>query len=309
MAEEKSTRDGFGAGLLEAGRDKRVVALTTDLCESTRVNLFSEAYPERFFDMGVAEQNAICVAAGFAASGKIPFVSGFAVFIAGRGYDQIRLHAGISGLNIKLVGAHGGLLTGRQGASHQMLEDIGMMRAIPGMTVVSPADYEEARQATIAAAKHNGPVYLRLGREKIPVIHGQHYRFQLGKGNVMRQGKDVTIIATGPMVNEALEAHKLLSKLGIYARVINIHTIKPLDKALIIQAAKETKGILTAEDHNIMGGLGSAVAEVLSEQCPTRLVRIGVNDRFGNSGKPFELYEEYGLTAKHIADAALRLSK
>jgi transketolase len=206
-----------------------------------------------------------------------------------------------------LVGAHGGLLTGRQGASHQALEDIGMMRAIPGMTVVSPADYEEAWQATLAIAKHKGPVYLRLGREKIPSIYGNKYRFQLGKGVVMRQGKDVAIIATGPMVNVALEAHKLLSKQGIYARVINIHTIKPLDKGLIIRAAKETKGIITAEDHSIIGGLGSAVAEVLSEQCPTKLIRIGVKDRFGNSGKPFELYEKYGLSAQRIADHAKKI--
>lgn len=309
MPEKKSTRDGFGDGLLEAGKNKRVVALCTDLTESTRIKPFKNAYPERFFSAGVAEQNAVCMAAGLASCGKIPFVAGYAVFIVGRAYDQIRLHAGISRLNIKIVGAHGGLMTGLQGATHQALEDIGQMRAIPGMKVISPADYIEAREATKAIARLDGPAYLRLGREKLPLIYPEGYQFRLGKGVMLREGKDLTIIATGPMVHEAIKAHSMLKLLDISARVINIHTIKPLDKELILKAAEETRAIITAEDHSINCGLGSAVAEYLSETRPTRMWRIGMVDRFGESGRPEELYKRYGMTASDIVKAAQKLMK
>jgi transketolase len=303
----RSTRDGFGDAVVEAGKNKEVVVLTADLAESTRVLKFKDAYPERFFDVGVAEQNMITVAAGLASSGKIPFACGFAVFVAGRSYDQVRLHAGVSHLNMKIVGSHAGLLTGEDGATHQGLEDIGQMRAIPGMTVISPADYFEAKKATLYAARMKGPVYLRLGRDKLPIIYTDRYNFRLGKGMVVRPGKDITIIATGPMVHEAIKAHELLKFHHVVARVINIHTIKPIDRDIIIKAAKETKAVITAEDHSIYCGLGSAVAEVLGESCPTRMMRIGVHDRFGESGKPSELYRRYGLTAEHIVKAALKM--
>lgn len=303
----KSTREGFGEGIVEAGKDKKVVALVPDLMESLRLEAFSKAYPERFFDLGVAEQNLITVAAGLASSGKTPFACGFAIFLAGRAYDQIRLHAGLSHLNIKIIGSHAGLLTGEDGATHQALEDIGQMRAIPGMTVISPADYIEAKAATKAIAKLKGPVYLRLGRDKLPIINQDSYRFKLGRGVVLRKGKDITIIATGPMVNEALKAHDNLKTKNISARVINIHTIKPLDRKLILKAAKETKAIITAEDHMISCGLGSAVAEVLSESCPTLIKRIGLDERFGESGRSAELYKRFGMAAEDIARAAQRI--
>lgn len=311
-AEEKlprSTREGFGDGLLEAGKDRNVVVLVADLLESTRTQAFSMAYPERCFDVGVAEQNLITIAAGLASSGKTPFACGFAVFLAGRSYDQIRLHAGISHLNIKIIGSHAGLLTGEDGATHQALEDMGQMRAIPGMTVISPADYIEAKAATKEIAKLKGPVYLRLGRDKLPIINPESYRFKLGMGAVLRKGKDITLIATGPMVHEALKAHDLLKAKKISARVINIHTIKPLDKKLILKAAKETKAIITIEDHSICTGLGSVVAEFLSESFPTKIIRLGMAEKFGESGKPAELYKRFGMTAEDIAKAAQKLLK
>ncbi|MBU1946295.1 MAG: transketolase family protein, partial [Nanoarchaeota archaeon] len=251
----------------------------------------------------------VATAAGLAASGKIPFASSFAVFITGRAYDQIRLNAGISHLNMKLAGSHAGLLTGEDGASHQSLEDISLMRGIPGMVVIQPCDFVEAKKATIEIAKYKGPVYLRLSRGNVPVINDENYKFEIGKGIMLKQGKDIAIIATGALVNEALIASDMLKEKGIGARVINIHTIKPIDKEIIIKAAKETGCVITAEDHSIYGGLGSAVAEILAENCPTKMHRIGVNDKFGESGEPSELYKKYGLTAEDIVKAAEKLLK
>ena len=307
MTEQKATRDGFGEAIAEIGKNKNIVVLDADLAESTRSIKFKEKYPERFFDFGVAEQNMVATAAGLAASGKIPFACSFAVFITGRAYDQIRLNAGISHLNIKLVGSHGGLLTGEDGASHQSLEDISLMRGIPGMVVVQPADFTEAKKATIEIAKYKGPVYLRLARGKVPLINDENYQFKIGKGVVLREGKDIAIIATGALVNESLKAYDELKKQKISARIINVHTIKPIDKNLILKAAKETKAIITAEDHSINGGLGSAVAEVLGENYPAKMERIGVKDVFGESGKPAELYKKYGLTSDNIAGVAKKL--
>lgn len=309
MSELKATRDGYGEGLVEAGKNKNVVALDADLAESTRSIKFAEKYPERFFEMGISEQDMIGTAAGLAASGKIPFASSFACFITSRCFGQIRLMAAISNLNIRIVGSHAGLLTGEDGASHQALEDISVMRTLPNMTVIQPADAVEAKKATLALVKHKGPAYLRLGRGKVPIIHDENYKFEIGKGDLLRNGKDVTIIATGALVNEALKAADELERQKINARVINMHTIKPIDKAIIIKAAKETKYIVTAEDHNIIGGLGSAVSEVLSENIPTPLERVGVKDKFGESGKPEELYKKYGLTKENIVKVAKNLIK
>lgn len=305
--ELKATRDGYGEALVELGKDKKIIALDADLAESTRSIKFKEKYPERFFDVGIAEQNLVATAAGLAASGKIPFASSFAIFITGRAYGQVRLNAGISHLNIKLVGSHAGILTGEDGASHQSLEDISLMRAIPGMTIIQPCDFIEAKKATIAIAKYKGPVYLRLGRGKLPIINKKKYQFEIGKGVTLKDGKDITIIATGSLVHTALEAAKELEKQKISARIINIHTIKPIDKNLILKAAKETNLIITAEDHNIIGGLGSAVAETLSEAHPIKMKRIGINDIFGESGAPDELYEKYGLTKDNIIKTAKKL--
>ncbi len=309
MSEQKATRDGFGEAIAEIGKNKDIVVLDADLAESTRSIKFREKYPERFFDFGVAEQNMVATAGGLAASGKIPFACSFAVFITGRAYGQIRLNAGISHLNIKLVGSHAGVLTGEDGASHQSLEDISLMREIPGMVVIQPADFIEAKKATIEIAKYKGPVYLRLTRGKVPIINDEKYEFKIGKGVQLREGKDITVIATGALVNEALGACDELKKQRISARIINIHTIKPIDEGLILKAAKETKAIITVEDHSINGGLGSAVAEVLAENYPVKMERIGVKDEFGESGKPDELYEKYGLTAANIVKVAKKLLK
>ena len=313
MAEMIATRDGYGKALVEIGKDKRIVALDADLAESTRSLWFKEKYPERFFEIGIAEQNLIATAAGLAASGKIPFASSFAIFITGRAYDQIRLMAGISHLPIRIVGSHAGLLTGEDGASHQALEDLSLMRGIPGMTVIQPCDAIETEKAVKALVKLKGPAYLRLSRGKVPVINKKNYDFKIGKGVALKQGKDAAIIASGALVHIALEAANELKKQKIDARVINIHTIKPIDRDLIIKAAKETKAIVTAEDHSIYGGLGTAVEEVLSENLPTPVEKVGVNDRFGESGKPEELYKKYGFTAeniiKHVKIAIRRKAK
>ncbi|MBW2983719.1 transketolase family protein [Candidatus Woesearchaeota archaeon] len=307
--ELKATRDGYGKGLLEAGKDKRVVALDADLSESTRSSKFAEKYPARFFEIGISEQDMIGTAAGLAASGKIPFASSFACFITNRPLGQIRLMAAISNLNVRVVGSHSGLLTGEDGASHQALEDISVMRTLPNMAVIQPADAVEAEKAVHALVKHNGPAYLRLGRGKVPIIHDNNYKFKIGKGELLRNGKDVTIIATGALVHEALKAADELEKQKINARVINMHTIKPIDKNIIIKAAKETGCIVTAEDHNIIGGLGSAVSEVLVENIPIPLERMGVKDKFGESGKPGELYRKFGLTKENIIKVAKNLIK
>lgn len=296
-----ATRDGYGSALVEIGKDQRIVALDADLSESTRSIKFKEKYPERFFNVGIAEQDLIGTAAGLAASGKIPFASSFAVFITGRAYDQIRLMAGISHLPIRIVGSHAGLLTGEDGASHQSLEDVSLMRGIPGMTVIQPCDSVETEKAVKALVSLKGPAYLRLGRGKVPILNSQNYNFKIGKGTTLKDGKDIAIIASGALVHIAIEAAESLKKENISARVINIHTIKPIDKELVIKAAKETGAIVTAEDHSIYGGLGTAVEEVLSESIPTIVGKVAVKDCFGESGKPEELYKKHGFTADNIA--------
>lgn len=306
--EKKATRDGFGDALSEIGKNEKIVVLDADLSESTRSIKFREKYPQRFFDMGIAEQDMVGTAAGLAASGKIPFACSFAIFITGNAYQQIRLHAGISQLNIKLVGSHAGLLTGEDGASHQSLEDISMMRAIPGMTVIQPSDYVEARAATKAIAELEGPCYLRLGRGKVPILHNSEYKFQIGKADILRKGKDISIFATGALIAEAVNAAEILKQKGIGAEVVNIHTIKPIDKKAIIDSVKKTGKVITCEDHNIIGGLGTAIEEVLSESYPCFVTKIGVNDVFGESGKPEELYKLYGLTAENIVKTAMKIA-
>ena len=306
---EKATRDGYGEGLVEIGKDKRVVVLDADLSESTRSVLFKEKYPERFFDIGISEADMIGTAAGLATCGKISFASTFAVFATGRAYDQVRVSVAYNKLNVRVVGSHAGLLTGEDGASHQALEDIALMRALPNMTVIQPADYVEAVKAVHALLEYRGPAYLRLTRGKVPIIFDDKYKFKIGKGVVLRQGKDAAVFATGVMVHKALEAAEILDKKRIRIAVVNIHTIKPIDKELIIRLAKETKAVVTAEDHNIIGGLGSAVAEVLAENKLTNLERLGVKDKFGESGNPEDLFKKYGLTAADIEKAVIKVTR
>ncbi|HZX44322.1 MAG TPA: transketolase family protein [Candidatus Nanoarchaeia archaeon] len=302
----EATRDGFAKGIVKAGENKDVVVLDADLAESTRSIKFKEKFPDRFFDMGIAEMDMVGTAAGLAASGKIPFACSFAVFSTGRAYEAMRL-AAISKLNVKIVGSHAGLATGEDGATHQSIDDISLTRTLPGMTVIQPVDSLQAEKATIALAEHQGIAYLRTGRAKLPILTKESDKFQIGKGEILAEGKDLAIIATGSMVSIALEAAQELSRLKLSAKVINIHTIKPLDAALILKAAKETGRIITAEDHSIIGGLGSAVSEVLSENYPVKLKRIGLNDTFGESGKPESLYQKYGLTKENLIKAAKAL--
>ncbi|SCY48774.1 transketolase family protein [Alkaliphilus peptidifermentans] len=299
-----ATRDAYGDALIELGKENpNVVVLDADLSKSTKTHGFSKEFPDRFFNVGIAEQNLIGMAAGLATAGKIPFASTFAMFATGRAFEIIRNSVAYPKLNVKICATHSGLTVGEDGASHQSLEDIACMRAIPNMTVIVPADGIEAKKAIFAVAEKNGPVYVRLGRPNVPVINDEDYQFEIGKGVTLKDGNDITIIATGIMVSKALEASEALAQEGINARVINIHTIKPIDEELIIKAAKETGKIVTVEEHNIIGGLGSAVAEVISENCPVPLKRIGTADTFGESGKPDELLEKYGLTAEAIAKA------
>ncbi len=306
--EKMATRDAYGKALVDLGKiNKDVVVLDADLSGSTKTAGFAKEFPERFFNMGIAEQNLMGTAAGFAASGKIPFASTFAIFACGRAYDQIRNTIGYPKLNVKIAASHAGLTVGEDGGSHQMLEDISLMRTIPGMTVIVPADGVETKQAIFAASEHQGPVYIRLGRPSIPIIFDDRYKFEIGKASLLKEGKDVAIIATGIMVAEALEAAKELEAQGIEAAVLNISTIKPLDKEAIIQIAQKTGAVVTAEEHNIIGGLGSAVAEVLVENYPVPMERIGVQDTFGESGKPDELLEKYGLKAKNIIGACQKV--
>lgn len=300
-----ATRDAYGEALAELGAiNNQVVVLDADLSKSTKTNNFKKVYPERFFNLGIAEQNLLGTAAGFAAAGKIPFASSFAVFAVGRAYDQIRNSIAYPNLNVKIAATHAGLTVGEDGGSHQMLEDIALMRAVPNMTVIVPADGVETKQVVMAAAEHQGPVYIRLGRPKVPVLLGDDYKFEIGKGVVLKEGTDVTLIGTGIMVSKAMEAAELLAADGISAAVVNISTIKPLDNALITEMAQKTGAVVTAEEHNIYGGLGSAVAEVLVETCPVPMARVGVEDKFGESGLPDELLEKYGLTAANIAAKA-----
>ncbi len=305
MSEVKSvaTRDSYGNALVELGREHDdLIVLDADLAAATKTGTFKKVFPERHIDCGIAEANMTGIAAGLSTCGYVPFISTFAMFAAGRAYEQVRNSIGYPHLNVKIGATHAGISVGEDGATHQCNEDIALMRAIPGMVVVNPSDDVEARAAVHAAYAYEGPVYLRFGRLAVPVINdGPDYRFELGKGVVKRDGKDCTIIATGLCVSEALGAAKILSAQGIDAQVINIHTIKPLDEDLIIAAAEGTGRLFTVEEHSIIGGLGSAVAEVLSEKCPTRLTRIGVRDVFGESGPARELLHKYGLDAEGIA--------
>ena len=298
-----ATREAYGKALVKLGKiNDDVVVLDADLSKSTKTNDFCKAYPNRFFNMGIAEQNLVGAACGFAAAGKIPFASTFAMFATGRAFEVIRNSVCYPKLNVKICATHAGITVGEDGGSHQSVEDISLMRSIPNMTVVVPADGIEAEKMIFAAAEFNGPMYVRLGRSAVPTIFGEDYNFEIGKGVVLRDGNDVTIIACGIMVNEALIAADILKEENINARVINMSTIKPIDTELIIKAAKETKAIVTAEEHSIIGGLGSAVSEVVSENCPIIVKKVGINDCFGESGTPAELLEKYGLTAKHIVE-------
>lgn len=307
MAQKIATRDAYGEALVELGRERRdVVVLDADLSKSTKTASFAKIFPERFFNMGIAEANLMGTAAGLAAAGKTPFVSTFAVFATGRAFDQVRNSIAYPHLNVKICATHAGISVGEDGASHQSIEDIALMRSLPGMTVIVPADGPETKQAVRAAAEYKGPVYIRLGRSGVPVIFDTDYKFTIGRAAVLRQGEDVALLACGIMVAEALEAARQLAEKGIRAAVLNVSTIKPLDVEAVVKAARATGAVVTCEEHNIIGGLGSAVAEVLGEECPVPLERIGVRDTFGQSGKPAELLEHYGLTAAHIVRAAER---
>lgn len=304
VGEKKATREAYGAALAEFGNDERLVVLDADLSKSTKTDCFKKLYPERFINSGIAEGNMLSVAAGLSTCGKVVFASSFAMFAAGRAFEQIRNSIGYPNLNVKIGATHAGISVGEDGATHQCLEDIGIMRTIPNMTIINPADATEARLAVKAAIDYNGPVYLRFGRLAVPTIFDENYKFEIGKGVTLADGKDLTIIATGLMVPYALEAKTILAEMGIDARVINIHTIKPIDAELITKAAKETGAIVTAEEHNIIGGLGSAVAEVLCENCPVPMARVGTQDVFGRSGVPAKLFEIYGLDTKTIVEKA-----
>ena len=300
VGEKKATREAYGEALKIYGGNENIVVLDADLSKSTKTDTFKKEYPERFINTGIAEGNMMSVAAGLAACGKTVFASTFAMFAAGRAFEQIRNSICYPKLNVKVAPTHAGISVGEDGATHQCLEDIGVMRTIPGMVILSPADANESIMAVKAAIDYEGPVYLRFGRLATPVIFDEDYKFEIGKGVLLKDGKDVSIIATGLMVSIALDAAKELEKEGIDARVINISTIKPIDKDIIIKAAKETGAVVTCEEHNIYGGLGSAVAEVLSENMPVPMRRVGVNDSFGKSGVPAKLLEEYGLDVKTI---------
>lgn len=304
IGEKKATREAYGAALAEFGSDERIVVLDADLSKSTKTDSFKKVYPERFVNVGIAEGNMMSVAAGLSACGKIPFASSFAMFAAGRAFEQIRNSICYPKLNVKIGATHAGISVGEDGATHQCLEDIGIMRTLPNMTIINPADAAEARLAVKSAIDHEGPVYMRFGRLAVPTIFGEDYKFELGKGVQLADGKDVSIIATGLMVPYALEAKTALAEIGIDARVINIHTIKPIDSEIIIKAARETGAIVTAEEHNIIGGLGSAVAEVLAENAPAPMLRVGTRDVFGRSGVPARLFEIYGLDTKTIVEKA-----
>ena len=304
MSEVKkiATRESYGNALTELGaKHENLVVLDADLAAATKTGVFKKAYPERHIDCGIAESNMMGIAAGLAATGKVPFASTFAMFAAGRAFEQIRNSIGYPKLNVKIGATHAGISVGEDGATHQCNEDIALMRTIPGMVVINPADDVEARAAVYAAYEHEGPVYMRFGRLAVPVINDHpDNKFEIGKGITLKEGKDMTIIATGLCVSESLEAAKMLAADGIDARVINIHTIKPLDEALVVKAAKETGRIFTVEEHSIIGGLGSAVCDTLAAQAPTKVTKIGVEDTYGESGPAVELIHKYGLDAEGI---------
>lgn len=300
-----ATRDAYGKALVELGeKNEKLIVLDADLAAATKTGMFKKAFPEKFYDCGIAEGNMMGIAAGLAASGYTVFASSFAMFAAGRAFEQIRNSIGYPHINVKIGATHAGISVGEDGASHQCCEDIALMRTIPGMTILNPADDVEARLAVFAAAQHDGPVYMRFGRLAVPRIFDDSYKFEIGKGVYLNEGTDVTIIATGLMVERAMQAVELLKNEGVSAALINMATIKPVDKDIIIDAAKKTGCIVTAEEHSIIGGLGSAVAEVVAENCPVPVTRVGVEDVFGKSGPALELLEIYGLNAQNIAAKA-----
>ncbi len=307
MADVKkmATRDGYGNGLVALGAEyDNVVVLDADLAGSTKTGQFKKAYPDRHFNCGIAEGDMMCVAAGMAATGLVPFASSFAMFAAGRAFEQIRNSIGYPGLNVKIGATHGGISVGEDGASHQCCEDFALMRSIPGMTIICPADGVEAEAAVKAAYKHQGPVYLRFGRLAVPVFHEEGFEFTIGKGEVMREGCDVAIIANGLMVYEAVKAGEILAESGIHAMIINMSTVKPLDEALTMEAARKCGKVITCEEHSVIGGLGEAVCSLLSEKLPTPVRRIGVQDTFGESGPANDLLKAYGLTCDKIVEVA-----
>ena len=300
-----ATREGYGRALLTLGEKySDVEVLDADLAGATKTGVFAKAYPDRHFNCGIAEGNMMCVAAGLATTGLVPFASSFAMFAAGRAFEQVRNSIGYPHLNVKIGATHGGISVGEDGASHQCCEDFALMRSIPGMTIICPADAEEAYAATLAAYEHSGPVYLRFGRLAIPDFHEAGFHFQIGKGEVLREGSDVAIIANGLLVYEAIQAGQLLANQGINAMIINMATVKPLDEELVLAAAAKCGKVITCEEHSIVGGLGEAVCSLLCEKLPTPVRRIGVNDVFGHSGPAAALLKEYGLSAEHIAEVA-----
>jgi len=304
LADKIATRDAYGKALLILGAENpNVVVLDADLSKSTKTADFGKKYPERFFNMGIAEANLLGTAAGMAAAGKIPFASTFAIFAVGRPFEQIRNSIAYPKLNVKIAATHSGISVGEDGGSHQAIEDVAIMRAVPNMVVLVPADGEETRQVILAAAKYNGPVYIRMGRLAVPLIFGEDYHFEIGKANVLKEGTDVAIMANGLMVSMALEAAVDLAAEGINVSVVNVASVKPLDVETIVRVAKQTKAVVSAEEHNIIGGLGSAIAEVLAENMPTPMVRVGLKDTFGESGRPQELLEKYGLTKANLIKA------
>jgi transketolase len=308
VIDKKDTRSGFGAGLLELGKkNKNVVALCADLTGSLKMDAFQKEFPERFFQIGIAEANMMGIAAGMTIGGRIPFTGTFANFSTGRVYDQIRQSIAYSGKNVKICASHAGLTLGEDGATHQILEDIGLMKMLPGMVVINPCDYNQTKAATIAIADYDGPVYLRFGRPVVPNFTAENQNFEIGKGVMLHEGTDVTIVATGHLVWQAIEAGKELLKLGISPEIINIHTIKPLDETIILNSIKKTKCIVTAEEHQMHGGLGDSVAQLLSRNTPTPQEFVAVNDSFGESGTPEELMVKYGLTANEIIACAKKV--
>lgn len=304
-----ATREAYGNTLAELKDNENVVVLEADLGHATKSLKFKEVCPQRFFNMGIAEADMIATAAGLAACGKVPFASTFSVFATGRAFDQVRNSVCYPNLNVKIVGTHAGITVGEDGGTHQAIEDIALMCSLPNMSIVVPSDDVEARAAVLAAAAYKGPMYLRMARVASPTYHNDSYVFTLGKGEIIREGSDLTIIACGLMVMKAMEAAEQLAKEGVSVRVINMHTIKPLDHKLVIESAEKTGKIITVEEANILGGLGSAVCETVSEYCPVPVKRIGVRDIFGKSGNPDKLLQEYGLTAEHIIEEARKLCK
>jgi transketolase len=306
--EKKDTRSGFGAGLVEAGKhNENVVALCADLTGSLKMDAFQKEFPERFFQVGIAEANMIGIAAGLTIGGKIPFTGTFANFSTGRVYDQIRQSVAYSDKNVKICASHAGLTLGEDGATHQILEDIGLMKMLPGMTVINPCDYNQTKAATIAIAKHEGPVYLRFGRPSVPVFTDADQEFEIGKAWMVNEGKDVSIFATGHLVWKAIEAGEKLAEMGIDAEIINIHTIKPLDVQAILQSVAKTGCVVSAEEHNRLGGLGDSIAQVLAQNLPSPQEYVAVNDSFGESGTPDQLMEKYGLSTEAIVAAVQKV--